>query len=481
MYVELLLAAAATFLWWFSEPGLMNYLCLNVMFVCSISTVMFNANPLLRYDGYFILADLLEIPNLRQKATAVLQRRAGSLLLGLPQPHDPFLPQRRQAWFAAFCVASFVYRWLVTFSILWFLYKVFEPYGLKVVGQLLAGLSLYGLLVQPLWQAAKFFYVPGRIEQVKKPRLILSVCVLTTAVVGLFVIPVPHYVRCGLYVQPRAASAVYVDVPGSVATIGARPGRRVTQHEPLVTLDNVDLRLSLIKLKGERAHRVAKMESLRQRSLAGDEAAGAEIAPLEQSLAAIDQQIEQRRDDLRRLTIAAPITGVVFAPPSTPPAAQESGRLSSWHGQPLDETNVGAFYSSGTLVCRVGDPRRLEAMLAIDQADIDFVKPGQPVDLFLTQRPGRPIRSRIEHLAADDLQAIPPSLSTKHGGDLVTRTDSTGHERPLHITYLASAEFDNPAATLLPQTSGQAKIHAGYQTIASRAWRYLCQTFRFEL
>ena len=411
----------------------------------------------------------------------MLQRRAGALLLGLPQPHDPFLPQRRQAWFAAFCVASFVYRWLVTFSILWFLFKVFEPYGLKVVGQLLAGMSLYGLLIQPLWQMAKFFYVPGRIQQVKKPRLILSACVLTTAVVGLFVIPLPHYVRCGLYVQPRGAAAVYVDVPGSVAEIAARPGRRVSQHEPLVTLDNVDLRLSLVKLQGERAHRVAKMESLRQRSLAGDDAATLEIAPLEQSLAAIDQQIEQRRDDLRRLTISAPITGVVFAPENTPLAAQESGRLSSWHGQPLDEKNVGAFYNSGTLICRVGDPHRLEAMLAIDQSDIDFIQPGQPVELFLTQRPGRPIRSRIEHLAADDLQTTPPSLSSKHGGDLATRTDPSGHERPLHTTYLASVEFDDPAATLLPHTTGQAKIHAGYQTIATRVWRYLCQTFRFEL
>ena len=61
MYVELTLAALATFGWWFSEPGLFNFLCLSVMFICSVSTLVFNGNPLLRFDGYYILMDLLEI------------------------------------------------------------------------------------------------------------------------------------------------------------------------------------------------------------------------------------------------------------------------------------------------------------------------------------------------------------------------------------------------------------------------------------
>ena len=74
MYVELALAAGATFLWWFSNPGIVNSLSLNTMFICSVSTLAFNANPLLRYDGYYILSDLLEIHNLRQKADAVIRR-----------------------------------------------------------------------------------------------------------------------------------------------------------------------------------------------------------------------------------------------------------------------------------------------------------------------------------------------------------------------------------------------------------------------
>jgi hypothetical protein len=64
MYVELIIASIAVFIWWFSQPGMVNQLALNVIFVSSVSTLLFNANPLLRYDGYYILSDLLEIPNL---------------------------------------------------------------------------------------------------------------------------------------------------------------------------------------------------------------------------------------------------------------------------------------------------------------------------------------------------------------------------------------------------------------------------------
>ena len=76
MYVELILATVCTFLWWFSEPGIFNSLCLNTMLVCSIGTVLLNGNPLLRYDGYFILADLIDVPNLSASATAAVERLA---------------------------------------------------------------------------------------------------------------------------------------------------------------------------------------------------------------------------------------------------------------------------------------------------------------------------------------------------------------------------------------------------------------------
>src|SRR6188474_2626964 len=112
MYVELFLASLATFLWWYSQPGLLNSICLSVMFICSVSTVVFNGNPLLRFDGYYILMDLLEIPNLRQKSTEITRRFFVWLCLGIEQPENPFLPHKHQWAFGLYTVAAVMYRWL---------------------------------------------------------------------------------------------------------------------------------------------------------------------------------------------------------------------------------------------------------------------------------------------------------------------------------------------------------------------------------
>src|SRR5690606_11159183 len=114
--------------------------------VCSVSTLLFNGNPLLRYDGYYVLSDVLEIPNLRQKASKVLMRFLSHACLGIkPQP-DPFLPKRGLWLFASYTIASNIYRWVVVIGILWFLNEVFEPMGLKPLGQIIAAMSLVGLV-----------------------------------------------------------------------------------------------------------------------------------------------------------------------------------------------------------------------------------------------------------------------------------------------------------------------------------------------
>jgi len=138
IWIDLLIASTATYLWWFTEPGLLNGFCLNLMFVCSVSTLVFNANPLLRFDGYYVLSDLLEIPNLAQKSSKLVRRTLASVCLGIEPDDDPFLPQQSRGLFLVYSVAAFVYRWMITFSILWFLTQVFKPYGLQVIGYAVA-------------------------------------------------------------------------------------------------------------------------------------------------------------------------------------------------------------------------------------------------------------------------------------------------------------------------------------------------------
>ncbi|MBW3599121.1 MAG: HlyD family efflux transporter periplasmic adaptor subunit, partial [Planctomycetes bacterium] len=480
MYVELALAAVATFLWWFTNPGILNALCLNVMFVCSVGTLAFNANPLMRFDGYYILADLLEIPNLRQKASSVLTRTLAAMTLGLRAAPDPFLPQRRRELFAAYAVAAVVYRWVVTFSILWFLWKVLEPYGLKVIGQGLAAMSVIALLLQPMIRAVMFLKTAGRWERVKKLRLSVTLLLGSAVVLAVLYLPLPHYVMCSLTVEPRDAEFVYVDSPGRLAAVHAAPGDYVAAGQPLATLENVELELRLQQLAGRRAELTTRLAGLR-RAAFGDERAAQEVAEVESALRAIDEQLARRRRDLERLTITAPVAGTLIAPPAVLPPAPDDARLSGWSGVPLDQENLGAWLEHGVLLAQVGDPRRLEAVLAVDQGEIEFLRPGQQVDLVLAPSRTQKITTQLEHVSAAQMLAAPKSLTSRGGGTLAAVDDAAGGLRPLQATWQASAPFTDDAGLLVPGVTGRARIHAGRQTLGQRLWRTLCATFNFEL
>ena len=479
MYVELILASLATMVWWYSRPGLVSGLCLNVMFVCSVSTILFNANPLMRFDGYYILADLLEIPNLRQKASQLLSSKLAAWYLGLQQLHDPFLPARRQWLFALYSLASTVYGWLVALSIFWFLYEVLAPYGLKVIGQLLAVAMVATLVVAPLWRLVKLFQVPGRVERVKKGRATLMFVVTATAIGGALLVPLPHYVPCRFYIQPRVATNVYVDVPGEVKRIFVAGGA-VEEGQPILELENVEARAAEQSLVSQRNQLAARLDALRQQAHTDDQV-HLDLAAARQALTALEEQLDQRREQNRRLIVRAPAAGVLLPVAARARQVSEAKTLPSWSGRALDAHNVGAYLPASTTVGRIVQPQKFEAILAIAQEGLEFLRPGQPVDLYPTSLPGEKLAGAIELLSQQEMQGIPAALSLKAGGDVATRTDEQGTERPVEVTYQASVPLNDDAGRLVAGTTGHAKIHAGWQPLAARLWRGLCRTFRFEM
>src|ERR1700737_2089331 len=139
IYVELIIAATATWIWWYSPAHpFINNMSLSLMVVCSVSTVVFNANPLMRYDGYYILADWLEIPNLRDRSNRFLQRLCMDYCLGIEVQPEQYMALWRRISFLLYAVISWVYRWVITFSILYFMSNFLKPYKLGVVSGMLA-------------------------------------------------------------------------------------------------------------------------------------------------------------------------------------------------------------------------------------------------------------------------------------------------------------------------------------------------------
>jgi putative peptide zinc metalloprotease protein len=485
MYVEIVLASICTFIWWFSDPSsaLSNY-ALNVMFISSVSTVIFNANPLLRYDGYYILSDILEIPNLRQKASTILSRKFGKWCLGLEEPDDPFLPKRKQWLFAVYSVAAAIYRWVVVLSILFFLNKVFGP-QLKILGQLIALGAIYGLLVQPFVQLYKYFKVPGRLAKVKRARFYGTLAVMAALLAIILFVPLPSHVYCPVEVQARGAENVVVKVDGGILEeVYVRPGDKVVAGQKLAQLRNIDLDIAILNLQGERDMLKAQLQGLEQLA-STDVRASVDLTRVEEQLLSQDELIEKHELDRQRLTLTAPNSGTVLPPPRVPEQELSDDELPEWSGSPMDEANLGATLAKNTPFCQIGHPSRLEARLIIDQGDVEFVQPpyGHKVEIMLAQSADFVYVTHVEGVAQENLKISPTHLSSLNGGELPTQMTAAGMPEPSTRVFegIAPLPESDPHGLLRIGLVGRAKIHTKSRTIAARFWRYVMKTFNFDL
>ncbi|HUT12002.1 MAG TPA: HlyD family efflux transporter periplasmic adaptor subunit [Thermoguttaceae bacterium] len=483
IFVEIVLAAVCTFLWWFSEPGLLNTLCLNVMFVCSVSTVLFNGNPLLRYDGYFILSDLVAVPNLAQQAKALVSRGLARALLGAETPDDRALPEQRRGLLAIYGVASTLYRWFVVIAILWFCHKILKEYRLELLAQLMTLVVIVGLLMVPVWNVVAFLRNPAWQRRIKRGRALLSGVVLLAVVAGICTVPLPFRVTAPVVLEPRNAHYRYVSVPGTLVW-SVSPGKRVEQGEILAQLENLDVRVQVQELDNQyneldlRVKNLEQLKGLDDRS-AAESSASSQIPAAEKARDDVQERLQQRERDQDRLILRAPAGGTVLPPPSLAPPRYSPDRLETWWGHPLQPQNLGCYLDTGTLFCLVGDPSRLEAVLVIDQADRNFVRTGQRVRIQLDEAPGEILPGTIAEIAENDLKVVPRELAG--GGDLLTRTDQRGIRRPLETSYQVRVRLDDHDHRLLVGARGRAKILVDAQPLGQRFYRYLKRTFNFSL
>jgi putative peptide zinc metalloprotease protein len=450
------------------------------MFVSSVSTILFNANPLLRYDGYYILSDVLEIPNLRQKANTILQRLASRWCLGIKQPEDPFLPQRRLGLFALYAVASSVYGWIVTASIFLFVWNVFKPYRLEVLGQILALGAVWGLVIRPVQGIIGFFRIPGRRDDVKAVNLLVTVAIAAAVLGGIALIPLPQRVWCAAELRPRGEETVYVTVPGRLESLAVQSGAMVRKGAELARLANVDLDLEIAELEGKATQYESRLKSL-QRERFSDPAAGLEIGTVEESLASTREQLDRKLKDRQELRLVSPRDGVVLPAASLKPQPDGGGKLPGWAGNPLDDRNLGATYREGTVLCMVGEPERFEAVMVVDQTEVEFVADGQRVDLKLDAFPWQTFTGKIDQIAETHIEAGSERLSVKAGGQVPTETDASGREIPISTSYEALMTLDDAEAVFIPGMRGTARIQVGSRTVGRWLLRLLWQTFNFRM
>jgi len=476
IFVEVVLAAAFTFLWWFSQPGLLNTLFLNVMFLCSVSTILFNGNPLLRYDGYYMLSDIIEVPNLAAQSGALLRRTFSRWCFGLVSADDLDLPDSRRRTVACYAVASTLYRWLIVLSILWFLHQVLQPYGLEVVSQTITAAVIIGMLIVPATSAVGFLKSPLQRRQFNKNRTVLT-CLVGGLVLGaVCLIPVPLRVIAAVVVQPQDAERIYVSVPGQLVE-AIEFGEVVQPGETLGRLKNLDLRREIARLTGEHRQLRKRLHNLELRR-GQDPESSAQIPMTRERLSDVALRLGQREQDERELLLTAPCAGTVLPPPTLAAPKLQRDELVSWSGRLLDANNLGSPLEIGTLFCLVGDPERLEAVLVINQAEIEFVRSGQTVRIQLDEWPSTIFTGKITKVSEIDLDVAPRELLA--GGELPARLDEHGTARPLETSYQARVPLEIHDGKPLIRARGRAKVIVDPQPLGRRLYRFLRRTFSFQ-
>jgi putative peptide zinc metalloprotease protein len=476
MAIELVLAAVCVIAWRFSQPGLIHFLCLNVVFVCSVSTLLFNGNPLLRFDGYYILSDLVDIPNLWHRSRSALLELLQRWLLGL-RPPAGIKSSRGTFLLIVYAIASLAYRWVIGIAIIVLLYKFLRPYGLQLVGNTLLMLTLAGMFGVPIWRSVQFLRRPGIWRRMHLVRAFL-LCVLGIALVAaVLVIPIPHYVTAPLVLELRDAESIYVSVPGILDAVYLQPGDRVAADAPIAKLSNLEIDQEIARLSGERDRLQIHLQNLSRRQGRDKDAADA-IPATRTALAELDERLRRRRRDAQRLQLVALRAGVVSPPPRISPTLPEED-LPTWSGMPCDDHNLGCYLEVGTLVCLVGDPSAVDALLIVDQNDIEFVRPGQAVEIMLNEYRRQTTVGKVAQIAQIDLEKVPLVLSHKSGGEVSTVSDESGGERPIRIAYQARVPLPDTELSLLPGFSGRAKIDVGREPLGRRIMRLFRQTFLF--
>lgn len=342
MMSDLAFAALAVLLWSRTSPDAsLHRFALNLALVGSVSSIFFNANPLMRFDGYYILTDLIGQPNLYQRARDALFRACRVVFFGTREPDLIAASRAESALLITYGVASAAYRVLISVGIIVLIAS--QWFALAIP---LACLAVVAFLVVPLGKLIAFLANSPRLARVRRRAVGVTIAGAVAVALLVGIVPVPDRVRAAGVVEPVVSGDLYADAPGLIEQI-AKTGERVTAGgSTVLQLANPELAARVASLEAR-----LRAVTLQRRSAIGDDPAAA-LAYAQQE-AALASQLDEARARVAALRIAAPHDGV-------------------W--MPADDALVpGAFVERAQPVGRVLDPARLRVRVPITQVQAGVV------------------------------------------------------------------------------------------------------------
>lgn len=302
MIFELVLAAGALAVWINVEPGLIRNCAYNVMLVAGLSTLLLNSNPLIRYDGYYILSDWLEIPNLAQRANLYLQYLIERYAFGLTEqePQTETLPER--IWFLLYAPASWLYRFLLIMGIGMFLAQKFLIFGLVITAW-----SVLSMLILPFFKAISYLFTNPKLRTHRTRALAVSLTTVVVIFCGIVVVPMPLRTVVEGVVWLPEQSFVRTGTSGFVKTIVTPSGSMVKPLDTIVISEEPTI-------ASEEKVIMARIEELMAQYRAQQHADRVQASILEEQLAQERAKLARIKERLEELVTRGKTAGFLIVP-----------------------------------------------------------------------------------------------------------------------------------------------------------------------
>lgn len=385
MIFELFVASIMAFVWLYTAPGLLvHQLAYNAMLIASVSTVIFNANPLLRYDGYYILSDWLEIPNLsyraREYSMGLIKRHL--FTVKLPQPLPPF---GQRLWLLIYALTSGAYRVFVGVMIIVLVWD-----KVPVLGVLMALGGIVTWAVVPVVQVGKYLMIDPELHR-KRGRAALWVGAATAAtVIGVGVLKFPfHYYAFGV-IEPADKQALIARASGRVEKLLTQDGQIVTQGQPILVCVNeqAEKELSMLqkRLEAEKMRWTAAYNNPNER-----EAEARQIRIL-------TQEIDRRKGEFEKLTLRAPKAGKLVLPEM--------------------QHMVGRWLHEGEELGMIAPPGDLRVSVFLDQDDaaLAYMQKGKEAEVRPAGELSMVLKGTLEGRSPTPRSDVPPQVTAPAGG-----------------------------------------------------------------
>jgi putative peptide zinc metalloprotease protein len=401
MVFELAIAAAAAFVWLRTPDGsLAHQLAFNAIFTAGVSTVLFNANPLMKFDGYYILSDLIEVPNLMQRSNQMLLFICQKAIYRVRNPIAPTSDPREALILIVFGSLSLAYRVFLFISI-----------TLYVMGMMFA----IGLLLA-IWTGAMWFILPfgklvhwlatsSGLHENRGRAVVVTILLAALGLGALGLVPAPDRRRAVGVVESADEAGVFFEAEGIVEEVLVRDGDRVTKGQVLARGRSDELESQAMYIRAQ----LAELES-KQREALRTNLAAAQVA--QEYLGAIQSQLALIEKRIAGLTMRAPRDGVVV-------------------GLDADEL-LGSLVRIGQPLCTILEPGNVRVTAILSQTEADWLSTLTPsqyaVQMRTISHPGTLIEARTSRVVEAASRELPHSAFTFAGGGTVApdQQDRTG-------------------------------------------------------